>query len=155
MGKPSASEMKRIKAALKDRDPLADPMMGLLRRRQPIIPRRNLDEKSLRESLKQAGLDFDEIKKINHTLSLGQQKRLSAMEKRPTRDEKTMAVALKALRRGFEERRRRAESVTAGGTTRVFLDTPFMIQANNPGRLLGSKIEGFNSTGQVSGRLPG
>jgi hypothetical protein len=28
MGKPSASEMKRIKAALNDRDPLADPMTG-------------------------------------------------------------------------------------------------------------------------------
>lgn len=150
MGKPSASEMNRIKAALKERGPLADSMMGLLRRRQPITPSRRLDEKSLRESLKQAGLDFDEIKKINHTLSLGQRNRLQAMEKRPARDEKAVAVALKALRQGLEQRRRRAEqSPTAGQPTRVYLDTPFMIQADKPNRLLGSNIEVFNSTASL------
>lgn len=38
---------------------------------------------------------------------------------------------------------------TAAGPTRVYLDTPFLIQANKPDILHGSNIEVFNSTASV------
>jgi hypothetical protein len=62
MAKPSAAEMKRIKAALKRRALIAGPMMGLRRRPRQLLPG-SLDQDALKRL--QAVLDLDKIKKIN------------------------------------------------------------------------------------------
>jgi len=60
MAKPSAAEMKRIKAALKRRALIAGPMMGLRRRPRQLLPG-SLDQDALKRL--QAVLDLDKIKR--------------------------------------------------------------------------------------------
>jgi len=147
MAKPSAAEMKRIKAALKRRALIAGPMMGLRRRPRQLLPG-SLDQDALKRL--QAVLDLDKIKKINKSRL---KKLRGLLDKRPHRD-KSDATVLKSLRRAIQERRRAARRVSVGASppgqiTRVYLDTPFMIQANKPEWLLDSQIESFNSTAQA------
>ena len=124
-------------------------MIGMFQRPQRSFSR-GPDEESLGLLYEKAGLDIDEISKINKGLRLGQLKRLRAREKRPVSDESD-ARTLKWLRHGIEERRRIAEglatvsSAAPGQTSRVYLDTPFMIQANSPDRLIDTKPEAWNS----------
>ena len=139
MGKINASEMKRIIAAMKRRDPLTDATGSLFQRPHRRM-HRGPDEGSIRRSLEESGLDFDEIKKINKTLRRGQMERLRAREKQPARDEPSIATAKEVLHRWVEEQRRGAERFPPLNPpkfpARVYLDTPFLIWANPPSGLL-------------------
>src|SRR5438046_9665254 len=108
MAKTSGSELQRIIAALKRRDPVADSAKKMLDFPRRLI-RRGRDEESLRQSLEKAGLDFDEIKKINKKLRRGQLDRLRAQEKRSNQDEESVSEAKKVLHGWVEEQRRNAD----------------------------------------------
>ena len=151
MEKVSASEMKRIIAAMKGRDPLTDASWNLFdrpHRRTHRVP----DESAVRRSFEELGLDLDEIQQINKSLGRKQIERLRARERHLIGNKRSIAEAKKLLRRWVEERRRSAKRLRPfrppALPITVFLDTPFLIWANPANGLIDSKAEAWNSTAQ-------
>ncbi len=101
----SASEKKRIIAAIKRRKPSDNlALKGLIQRPQPPASYRQF-EKRLTQLMEKAGVD---VHKLNETIRRQQRERPRLVEKPSQIDKKTVAAATRAFRYGIKERRRSA-----------------------------------------------
>ena len=98
-------------------------------------------------ALEAIGLRFDAINKSNKKRKRSEP--LHALGKKPAQDKKSPATTLKAIRYGISQRRKDAKRLRLLNfppqSTRVYLNTPFMIQADPAKDLDSSQIKPWNS----------
>jgi hypothetical protein len=136
----SASEKKRIIAAIKRRKPSDVLRMRPSIQRPPLPARDRQFVQGFTQLMEKAGVDVD---KINETLKRKQQEQPRPAQPPSRIDKKALAAAKRAFRHGIEERRRSAKRLAAldAQPASIFLDAPIFIDD-----VFESNIEPWNST---------
>src|SRR5262245_46237380 len=103
MPKTSASEMKRLIAAVKRRKPSDNPALQSLIQLRPQPAHQRQFVQRFTQFMEKGGLDVD---KLNKNLKSQKKEPPHLREKLPRWDKKAVAATKRALRHGIEERRR-------------------------------------------------
>ena len=140
----SASEKKRIIAAIKRRKPSDNLTLRSLIQRPPMPTKHRQFVQGFTQLMEKGGVD---IQKLNENLKRKQPERPHLVEKPLRIDKKALAGAKRAFRYGIEERRKSARHLATLDyqSASVFLDTPVFIDP-----VVELNIEPWNSTAKFS-----